>query len=1041
MDRLIFWKQTKLLKSCLVIIILFSFFATGYAATQDIVDTYYDQKGWKLLVNGDDYFVKGVVWGYIPVGENYAYNLWAKSDDHIKNVLDHECNLMKEAGVNTIRSFGAIPPKWVTYIYNEYDIMTIMNHLVGRYGYTVNGAWKPTLDYSDKPTRQVLKKDILNFIKKYKNTPGVLMFALGNENNYSLEWTSFEIENLPEGERYKEKAKYLYSLYNEIMGAGKKIDSNHPFAIVNGDIQYLGLIAKYCKNLDILGVNAYRGASFTDMWERVSKELGLPVMLTEFGSDAFDVLDKEEDQTSQAKIVKSNWQEIYNKSYGNGEEGNAIGGLQFEWRDEWWKFKQNENLFIHDRHASWSNGGYSFDFMEGVNNMNEEWFGICRMGEPNEEGVYKAEPRMAYYVLKEIWRINPYKENKSRINRSINNIEMNLLSLKSDVQLIKSENRKREHIKIVGGSLQGDLVLNGKSEEVENRGKEGLEFSHGEMIFLDFEFQPTTKIEGNFTLNLLGNVVDKQLEQYYGKRGETFTTVISETEDEMEVTTTKEIKDNERVEIYSFEAIYNNKYFDLTTFYHVPRYHWGYDGDTYGLLWEATDMEGMDIWNAKAPYGFEFFGKRSLKGLTVVAGPEIYWGANPKAIVKYDFGGEKYKYSFIHSEDIKRAGTASTATEATNPATRQTALSLETQLTSGAKLELGYLFSGSEKIDDEFSYVDEEENIYLDKIKFEDTQGVKAKITFDAFKIAKIDASVNYAGLVADAGNHIREFDTLIPYSSLGNKVAFETGMLLPMGDVWLLPRFFYRENLIESNPIIDPYTDGTNFYPGLTPRNRDADPFAVLGNREAVSGELFVTYDPTPATYFYAWDNFKREDAPFAFSIGGNYTKYPTTTDAYLFYYQEGKTNASFGKGLPAEDLWLAKGRFIMNPNPNLMVITNIEGGKQQATGNPDGESPKYLSLDAKFVINQRHYISGYAKKNAWGPYDWYRQFNITFPYQFMLDYSLLIDNFLDELISSRIGFKSIFRTLDENSPTNEGEDLINDYVFQTGLYFDIKF
>jgi hypothetical protein len=42
----------------------------------------------------------------------------------------------------------------------------------------------------------------------------------------------------------------------------------------------------------------------------------------------------------------------------------------------------------------------------------------------------------------------------------------------------------------------------------------------------------------------------------------------------------------------------------------------------------------MDIWNAKAPEGVEFIGKGKWEGLTVVAGPEVYWGANPKFIVK-----------------------------------------------------------------------------------------------------------------------------------------------------------------------------------------------------------------------------------------------------------------------------------------------------------------------------------------------------------------------------------------------------------------------
>ena len=61
------------------------------------------------------------------------------------------------------------------------------------------------------------------------------MFALGNESNYGLSWSSFEIENLPVGEQHEAKARFLYSLFNEAMAAGKAIDPNHPFTIVNGD--------------------------------------------------------------------------------------------------------------------------------------------------------------------------------------------------------------------------------------------------------------------------------------------------------------------------------------------------------------------------------------------------------------------------------------------------------------------------------------------------------------------------------------------------------------------------------------------------------------------------------------------------------------------------------------------------------------------------------------------------------------------------------------------------------------------------------------
>ena len=99
---------------------------------------------------------------------------------------------------------------------------------------------------------------------------------------------------------------------------------------------------------------------------------------------------------------------------------------------------------------------------------------------------------------------------------------------------------------------------------------------------------------------------------------------------------------------------------------------------------------------------------------------------------------------------------------------------------------MGYLISGSEKIDEDYDYY-EDEVIYQDKIDFMDTQGIKAKISLNTgFGIW--DASVNYAGLVANAGNPLIEFDSTLPYSSSGNKIEIVSGMLIPIGNVWLLP-------------------------------------------------------------------------------------------------------------------------------------------------------------------------------------------------------------------------------------------------------------
>jgi hypothetical protein len=80
----------------------------------------------------------------------------------------------------------------------------------------------------------------------------------------------------------------MYKLFNEAVAAMKAIDTNHPMAICNGDLLFLDIIAKECKDVDVLGTNVYRGVSFGDLFDRVKKEYGKPVLFTEFGSDAFN---------------------------------------------------------------------------------------------------------------------------------------------------------------------------------------------------------------------------------------------------------------------------------------------------------------------------------------------------------------------------------------------------------------------------------------------------------------------------------------------------------------------------------------------------------------------------------------------------------------------------------------------------------------------------------------------------------------------------------------------------------------------------------
>lgn len=57
--------------------------------------------------------------------------------------------------------------------------------------------------------------------------------------------------------------------------------------------------------------------------------------------------------------------------------------------------------------------------------------------------------------------------------------------------------------------------------------------------------------------------------------------------------------------------------------------------------------------------------------------------------------------------------------------------------------------------------------------------------------------------------------------------------------------------------------------------------------------------------------------------------------------------------------------------------------------------------------------------KFNDWGPYDYHRDFNLTFPFQGIIDLSTTLNKpkFLD-FVTTRVGIRGTYRTLNQYSP-----------------------
>jgi len=175
----------------------------------------------------------------------------------------------------------------------------------------------------------------------------------------------------------------------------KSLDSQHPVAICSGDVLFLDRFGKASPDIDIFGTNAYRGDyGFGFLWQQVKEETDKPVFITEFGCPAYaEGKTIAEAEYLQAEYHRASWDDIQNNMAFRDGQGNALGGVVFEWLDEWWKAYEPS---LHD-----TKGLFTGPFPDGY--MHEEWLGLCAQGD-GKLSPFLRQLRQSYYMYKRMWR-------------------------------------------------------------------------------------------------------------------------------------------------------------------------------------------------------------------------------------------------------------------------------------------------------------------------------------------------------------------------------------------------------------------------------------------------------------------------------------------------------------------------------------------------------------------------------------------------------------------------------------------------------------
>ena len=163
-----------------------------------------------------------------------------------------------------------------------------------------------------------------------------------------------------------------------------------------------------------------------------------------------------------------------------------------------------------------------------------------------------------------------------------------------------------------------------------------------------------------------------------------------------------------------------------------------------------------------------------------------------------------------------------------------------------------------------------------------------------------------------------------------------------------------------------------------------------------------------------WMWDNPLKEDADLAYHLRAIYRHQPTTRDATIGFGRDGGL-IRFQASPPAQDVWDV-GVGVTTNWGAWKTLSNLYVGENQTTGS-DGRLVFRYGADVE-VSYHKFRAQFCAKVNDWGPFDYYRDYNLTFPLQgFLSDsYELPVAEFGDS--TSRIGISAYGRKFDAYSP-----------------------
>lgn len=226
--------------------------------------------------------IRGYNYNNVPIGQTS----WDIRTEH--GQLQADINEMKAMGINAVRLYydaARSVADWSAVL----DAFYAAGIDVAMFCYLSQST-----DYS-KPAGQGNRTTMVNrvttMVTALKHHPAIIMWGVGNENNLVPGPSSI---------------RDIYGMLNDCIVAAKTMDTTRPYLTANGEVHDIIKYGQYVPQIDIWGINIYRGQGIGALREQIQKihrTTGKSVVITEVGYNAKNSAPPATQLQFQARVV------------------------------------------------------------------------------------------------------------------------------------------------------------------------------------------------------------------------------------------------------------------------------------------------------------------------------------------------------------------------------------------------------------------------------------------------------------------------------------------------------------------------------------------------------------------------------------------------------------------------------------------------------------------------------------------------------------------------------------------------------------------